>query len=135
MWWHRRLVRRTSSNRISLALALALALVLAVALSLSLIVSLILTLSLAALVLSLSLACTIAIGVVAPVGGIPSASDASSVGELVGIPEDDDSADLASKGMRRQARLGALFGIGLDHEFRSLYTDSDLSLGEDDGLV
>ena len=37
--------------------------------------------------------------------------------------------------MRRQARLGALFGIGFDHEFRSLHTGSDLSLGEDDGLV
>ena len=97
LWWHRRLIRRTSGNSISLALAL----VLTLTLPLSLIVPLILTLSLAALVLPLSLACTIVVvGVVIPVGRT-STSDASSFGELVSIPEDDDSADLASKGMRR----------------------------------
>ena len=81
--------------------------------------------------LALVLACTV---IVVAIGGT-SATDPSGLGELVGIPKDDDSADLTSKGVRSQPRLGPLLGVGLVHELRGLHASSDLGLRQDNGLV
>ena len=81
--------------------------------------------------LTLALACTV---FVVAIGGT-STADPSGLGELVGIPKDNDSADLTSKRVRSQSRLGPFLGVGLVHELCSLHASSDLGLRQDDGLV